>query len=71
MNWQRILLENGGVAWINSSEVYTTLIENLIREENGLPQRTHYARDNYGDGVGAPIINSSGENNYHNNPGAP
>ena len=38
------------------SEIYTTHYENKIRSEMGLPLRTHYFKDEYGNGVGNPII---------------
>ena len=56
------------------SEIYTTHYENKIRSEMGLPLRTHYFKDEYGNGVGNPIIrpktrasiyyDASGHTNY-------
>ena len=56
------------------SEIYTTHYENKIRSEMGLPLRTHYFKDEDGNGVGNPIIqpetrasiyyDASGHTNY-------
>ncbi len=41
---------------IQTSDIYATHIENIIRSDNGLPLRTHYAKDKYGGGLGPAII---------------
>lgn len=47
-------------------EIYATHMENLIRKENHLPLRTHYATDGYGYGSGPRIIDLSGRSIFYN-----
>ena len=41
---------------VNRSEIYTTFHENSIRKQLGSPLRTHYSKDEYGNGLGGQII---------------
>lgn len=49
---------------IAKSEIYTTHIENKLRSENGLPLRTHYSINQYGEKVGPRIITSKRHSRY-------
>ena len=55
---------------IPTSEIHTTHRENQLRSENGLPLRTHYGMEQYGNGVGPRIIvPSTGASRYYNSQG--
>ena len=49
------------------SEIHTTHRENQMRSEHGLPLRTHYGKDQFGNGMGPTIIRPSvGASRYYN-----
>lgn len=50
---------------IPSSEIFTTHMENLLRKENNLPLRTHYAITSDGVPTGPRIINRAGYSMYY------
>ena len=67
--WDDILGTMNSGKWFPGAkymEIYATHMENLIRKENHLPLRTHYATDGYGYGSGPRIIDLSGRSIFYN-----
>lgn len=68
--WFNVTNQSGQSQSIPYAEIYATHIENQIRSENGLPLRTHYAVDAYGNGSGPSILfNNSRQSRFYDSRG--